>query len=98
MAHRGTHSGRRYSLVNQAKALAVILREEFDVAFVCYDATTGVRIGFSDAQQTNDTWVALETATVTELAEAGRAHVTLLPHNRYQLAIPLYECGKVVLV
>ena len=56
---RTTHSGRRYSLANQAKALAVILREEFDVAFVCYDATTGVRVGFPETPQAADTWVAL---------------------------------------
>src|SRR5712692_2541093 len=98
IAHRATRSGRRYSLANKAKALAVILREEFDVAFVSYDALTGVRIGSSETQQCNDTWVALEASTVTELAAAGRAHVTLLPYNRYELAIPLHEGGKVILV
>src|SRR5207245_10347551 len=99
MAHRTTHNGRRYSLGNKAKALAVILREEFDTAFVCYDAATGLRIGSSEIQQqTSDTWVALEASTVAELAAAGRAHVTLLPYHRYELAIPLYERGKVVLV
>src|SRR5438132_601193 len=98
MAHRATHNGRRYSLANKAKALAVILREEFDVAFVSYDAATGVRIGSSETQQCNDTWVALDASTVTELAAGGRAHVALLPYNRYELAIPLYEGGKVVLV
>src|SRR5262249_4775887 len=98
MAHRATHNGRRYSLVDQAKALAVILREEFDAAFVCYDAATGARIGFTEIQQSTDTWVALDAASVSELAGAGRAEVTPLPANRYQLAIPLYEGGKVVLV
>ena len=71
MAHRTTHNGRRYSLANKAKALAVILREEFDVAFVSYDAATGVRIGSSESQQCNDTWVALDASTVTELAAGG---------------------------
>ncbi len=98
VARGATPSGRRYSLANKAKALAVILREEFDVAFVSYDATTGGRIGSSETQQASDTWVALEASTVAELAAAGRAHVTLLPYNRYELAIPLYEGGKVVLV
>src|SRR5438093_757645 len=98
MAHRMTYSGRRYSLAHQAKALAVILREEFDVAFVCYDATTGMRVGFPDGPQAADTWVALEAAAVTELGAAGQARVTPLPCNRYQLAIPLYESGKVILI
>lgn len=99
MAHRATRSGKRCSLVNQAKALAVILREEFDVAFICYDAVTGARISSSEVQQTSDnTWVALETATVNELAASGRAQVTPLPYNRYQLVIPVYERGKVVLL
>ncbi len=98
IAHRATRSGRRYSLANKAKALAVILREEFDVGFVSYDAVSGVRIGSSETQQCNDTWVALEASTVTELAAAGRAHVSLLPYNRYELAIPLHEGGKVILV
>jgi HD-GYP domain-containing protein (c-di-GMP phosphodiesterase class II) len=99
MTHRTTHNGRRHSLMNKAKALAVILREEFDTVFICYDAATGRRIGSSDAQQnTSDTWVALEATTVAELAAAGRAHVALLPYNRYELAIPLYEGGQVILV
>jgi HD-GYP domain-containing protein (c-di-GMP phosphodiesterase class II) len=98
VAHRTAHNSRRYSLANKARALAVILREEFDVAFVSYDAATGLRIGSSETQQCNDTWVALEASTVTELAASGRAHVTLLPHHRYELAIPLYEGGRVILV
>jgi HD-GYP domain-containing protein (c-di-GMP phosphodiesterase class II) len=98
MAHRATHSGRRVSLANQAKALTVILREEFDTTFVCYDAATGLRVGWSDAPEANDTWVALESITVTELATGGRACVTPLAYGRYQLAIPLYESGKAVLV
>jgi HD-GYP domain-containing protein (c-di-GMP phosphodiesterase class II) len=99
MTHRTTHSGRRYSLAQKAKALAVILREEFDTLFICYDAATGLRIGSSETQQhTSDTWVALDASTVAELAAAGRAHVALLPYNRYELAIPLYEGGQVVLV
>jgi HD-GYP domain-containing protein (c-di-GMP phosphodiesterase class II) len=98
MAHRTAHSGRRLSLANQAKALTVILREEFDVAFVCYDAATGVRIGFPDTPEIGDTWVALDAATVIELAAGGRARVTPLAYGRFQLAIPIYEYGKPVLV
>src|SRR5690348_15235948 len=98
MVHRATHTGRRVSLANQAKALSVILREEFDTTFVCYDAATGLRIGLSDAPEANDTWVALETVTVTELASGGRACVTPLAYGRYQIAIPLYESGKAALV
>jgi HD-GYP domain-containing protein (c-di-GMP phosphodiesterase class II) len=98
MVHRAAHSGRRVSLANQAKALAVILREEFDTTFACYDAVTGLRVGLSDVPEANDTWVALETVTVTELASGGRACVTPLAYGRYQLAIPLYEGGKAVLV
>jgi HD-GYP domain-containing protein (c-di-GMP phosphodiesterase class II) len=108
MAHRVTPSSRRFSLANQAKALAVILREEFDVAFTCYDASTGVRVGLSDTPVSEKGASPLEeketgpffgdASTVIELAADGKCRVTPLAHGRYQLAIPLYESGKAVLV
>lgn len=98
MAHRATSSGRRFSLANHAKALAVILREEFDVAFIFYDAVTGLRVGFPDGPESNDTWVALEAGTVNDLVAEGRARVTPLAYSRYQLAVPLYESGKAALL
>ena len=42
---------RRYSLADQAKALALILREEFGVPFAFYDATTGEAVWGRDSGQ-----------------------------------------------
>jgi HD-GYP domain-containing protein (c-di-GMP phosphodiesterase class II) len=98
MAPRVAPSNRRYSLANQAKALAVILREEFDVAFDCYDASSGARIGSPDTPEIGDTLLAMDAATISSLAAEGKARVTPLAHGRYQIVIPLYESGKAVLV
>ncbi len=42
---------RRYSLADQAKALALILREEFGAPFAFYDATTGEAVWGHDSRQ-----------------------------------------------
>src|SRR5260370_11710434 len=90
--------GRRYSLTDQAKALAVILREEFGVAFVLYDVAGGAVVWFQDFEEFGDQAVELEPSLVTEVANEGRAQVRALPDGRYQLVLPLYESGETVLV
>lgn len=97
MVPRATHSGRRLSLSDQAKALAVILQEEFGVAFVCYDVATGARVSASDAPEANGS-AAWEAATVSELSAKGRALVMPPADGRYPLAIPLYDSGQAVLL
>jgi HD-GYP domain-containing protein (c-di-GMP phosphodiesterase class II) len=57
-----------------------------------------LRVGFPDAAEANDTWVALEAGTVNDLISEGRARVTPLAYSRYQLAIPLFESGKPALL
>src|SRR5262249_23545340 len=39
--HRRSHS----TLADRARALGVILREEFGIPFVCYDVSTGALVG-----------------------------------------------------
>src|SRR5262249_54261356 len=98
MVHRAASTGRRFSLTNQAKALAVILREEFGAAFVCYDAATAAPVGSPDTSEANGSPPALEGGMVTELASKGRAYVAPLAEGHYRLAIPLYESGQAALL
>src|SRR5271165_6333195 len=92
---------RRCSRANQAKALAVILREEFGVPFAFYDVQTGTAVPAADAEPWEDDDAAgshLELAAVHQLATDGRARVTLLAGGRFQLALLLYEVRKPALV
>src|SRR5437899_6306662 len=86
--------GARYSSSDQARALAVVLREEFGVPFTFYDAETGELAWQDEDQADQPTEALLESATVTQLAAEGRACVTLLPERRYQLALLLYTSRK----
>src|SRR5262249_53370405 len=84
------HSGRHTSLADRARALAVILREEFGVPFACYDAS-GEPLGPPGAPAEPDG------PTVLRLA-AGRARAGLLPDRRYLLVLALGEPGRPALV
>jgi HD-GYP domain-containing protein (c-di-GMP phosphodiesterase class II) len=87
---------RRYSLLDQAKAVSVILRKEFEVPFFFYDALTGAKV-YSDPEQLIDPALAphldLEAHDVLSLAAGGSVSVRPLPDDFYQLALQHYE-GK----
>jgi HD-GYP domain-containing protein (c-di-GMP phosphodiesterase class II) len=87
---------RRYSLLDQAKAVSVILRKEFESPFLFYDALTGAKV-YADSEQTIDPALAphldLEAHDVLSLAAAGPVSVRPLPNDVYQLALLHYE-GK----
>src|SRR6516164_5077732 len=85
-------NGRRYSPAEHAKALSIILREEFDVPFLFQDAKTGATVGQADPAQEG-----LNAAAVAKLAASGLAHVTR-QEDGYHLAIPLYSSSKPILV
>src|SRR5579864_5277878 len=90
--HRSSHS----TLADRARALAVILREEFGVPFLCCDASTGMPVG---ATGTADLSAAeLTPAAVIRLAAEGRVRVTPLPGHCYRLLLVLGEPGKAMLV
>jgi hypothetical protein len=94
---------RHRSLEEQARALAVILREEFGVPFALFNIQTGAPIrGCSpdngNAALSGPPDIRLDLAAVHEITSTGRARVVALPGGRYQLALLLYEGRKPTLV
>ncbi|HKB37976.1 MAG TPA: HD-GYP domain-containing protein, partial [Gemmataceae bacterium] len=91
--HRGSHS----TLADRARALAVVLREEFGVPVACYDVSTGRLVpGVDTAEQARSAELSPE--TVARLAGEGGARVTLLPDRRFRLALIVAEGGRPILV
>ncbi len=87
MPHRvGTQRrGRRCSPADQARAVALLLREEFGEPFGVWDASTGECLaGAADLPRPPGT--------------AEKASADALGDGRYRLVLPVDEAGKVVLV
>jgi hypothetical protein len=85
---------RQYTPAEQAKALAVVLREEFGVAFRFHDAVDGGSIPSEDGTVP----AALAPERVAEVAAGGQAEVTPLACGGYRLALPVSHAGRPVLV
>jgi HD-GYP domain-containing protein (c-di-GMP phosphodiesterase class II) len=91
-------AGRRFSLLDQARAWSVILTEEFGAPFAFYPA--------ADAPTAAEpVWAAdgapgggLAAETADRLLAEGKTQVLPLGDGRYQLALLLYEGGKPALV
>jgi HD-GYP domain-containing protein (c-di-GMP phosphodiesterase class II) len=97
----GKPEGRRFSIEEQAKALVVILSEEFGEPFTFFNAQTGAEIRTADADAPGASRTLgprLDLATIHQLATDGRARVTAMSGGRFQLALLLYEERKPVLV
>ncbi len=84
----------RFSRTDQARALAVVLRQEFGVPFAFYDAETGEPVWQADDLARPPAEVFLEPAEVLQLVRDGRARVTLSPERRYQVALLLYSARQ----
>jgi HD-GYP domain-containing protein (c-di-GMP phosphodiesterase class II) len=100
-------SGRRFSAADQAKALAVVLHEEFGVPFVFYHAPVGqvsnlpVPLGRLEPCPTapdGDARQPLAAEVAAQVAANGRVRVLPLADDRSQLVLPLYEAGRPILV
>ena len=91
---------RRFTLMDQVKALAVVLRDEFGVPFLFYNAKTGMELKNEGAAPdvVSGSPSSLELTDVHELASAGRVRVTPTADGHYQLALLLYEAREPVLV
>jgi HD-GYP domain-containing protein (c-di-GMP phosphodiesterase class II) len=93
---------RQVSPEGQARALAVVLREEFGVPFAFFDVRTGAAVGRGEAKDSSGSGCAsgspADLAAMHRLAGDGRARVTPLPGGRYHLALLFYEARKPVLV
>src|SRR3954452_10510301 len=88
----GKSHGRHLSVAQQARALAIILREEFDTPFTLFDAATGAALEGREAGPD------LRREAVLEVAADGRARVTRLPDGSFRLALVLYQGARAVLV
>jgi HD-GYP domain-containing protein (c-di-GMP phosphodiesterase class II) len=89
---------RRRSLEEQARALALVLREEFGVPFTLFDVRTGAEVRTAREAGRDDPDVVLgsrmELPAVKQLAIEGRARAMPLPGGRYQVALLLYEANR----
>jgi HD-GYP domain-containing protein (c-di-GMP phosphodiesterase class II) len=88
---------RRSSLADQAKALAVVLREEFGVPFAFYDAETGSVTRAADVDD-GALFPSLESDAVLDLIGEQPARVVSRPDGSYLLLLSLYEAGSRVLL
>jgi HD-GYP domain-containing protein (c-di-GMP phosphodiesterase class II) len=90
---------RRNSLADQAKALQVILEEEFGIPFVFYDTATGAVIrDRASGAAPSGTFQPLDTAVVKELSSDGRARVAPLDAAHYQLTLIHWDAQRPVLL
>jgi HD-GYP domain-containing protein (c-di-GMP phosphodiesterase class II) len=94
-----THpAGRRYSAEDQAKALAVVLREEFGVPVAFYEAENGGLVWCDDINALREHTAVLKPNDVLTVAKGGRARVSPARGGYFQFALPLTEAGRTTLV
>ncbi|HZT83389.1 MAG TPA: hypothetical protein VFA26_24375, partial [Gemmataceae bacterium] len=86
--------GKRFPLAEQARALAIVLREEFGVPFAFYDLAAGEPVGDAGGEGLEQLF---DPELLAALTADGRASVSPQPGGRYRLALLLYEAGKPVL-
>jgi HD-GYP domain-containing protein (c-di-GMP phosphodiesterase class II) len=89
---------RRGSLEEQAKALAVVLQEEFGTPFVFYDAQTAEMVGEPPAPSDARPLVRLDPASVFSLAAEGRPRVAATGNGLYQLELPITDGRQPLLI
>ena len=86
---------RQYTPAEQARALAVVLREEFGVGFRFHTAADGAQVcPGEDGDEPGD----LAPERVVAIAAGGRAELTPLPGGAIRVALPLSHAGRPVLV
>jgi HD-GYP domain-containing protein (c-di-GMP phosphodiesterase class II) len=86
------------NLAAKAKALAVILNEEFGVPFLFYDAASGQGVSSSLSRDGRALPPELGPEAVRGLAAEGRSVVTALRDGRFQLTLVLSESGQPLLL
>lgn len=88
---------RHFSPEDQARALAVVLREEFGIPLAFYETQAGGLVWFDDLDQLRQHTGELAAVEVLALTQEGRARV-LVAGGFFQFAMPVYEGGQPVLL
>jgi HD-GYP domain-containing protein (c-di-GMP phosphodiesterase class II) len=91
-------AARRFSLVDQATALALVLKKEFGVPFTIFEAATGSRVGAANPAEAAVPPVELDPASVRDFGRDGQAAVMLQPTGWFQILLVVQEAGAPVLV
>jgi hypothetical protein len=89
--------GRRFSLADQARALALVFREEFGVPFAFYEVARGELVRDRDPQEPRHPAAELTPAAVHRIA-AGEGPTVVALDGCYQITLPLYEADQPILV
>jgi HD-GYP domain-containing protein (c-di-GMP phosphodiesterase class II) len=90
-ATRSRKSNRLQTPPEQAKALATVLREEFNVGFAFYDAATGEQVSSDEAPAPGPPGLDLSAEAVLRLAAGEATTIQRLPGPNYQISILLYH-------
>jgi HD-GYP domain-containing protein (c-di-GMP phosphodiesterase class II) len=85
-------------LSQEVKALAIVLKEEFDASFRFYDAATGVPTIAPEQEEATATSAPWEREAAMEVAAGERPRVIHLPNGRYLIGFPLAQLGAAHLV
>jgi HD-GYP domain-containing protein (c-di-GMP phosphodiesterase class II) len=87
-----------FALLQQARALGAVLREEFDVPFSFFDAASGALVIAPSAERAAVALFDVETEAVREVAADRRARVTRLHDGPYLLRLAICQAGHAILV
>jgi HD-GYP domain-containing protein (c-di-GMP phosphodiesterase class II) len=89
---------RRHSPAEQARALAVVLREEFGVPFTFFDPETREPVLDSNSEGLARAPAQVEPGFLQEIAADGRARLMVRHGKSIQLGLLLYARGKPTLI
>lgn len=88
----------RAGQMEQVHALAVVLREEFGIAFLFYDASTGELLHAQETTPGDHPSVEWKREIIGELAKSGQAQVQAIAPGYYELALPIFEANRPLLL
>jgi hypothetical protein len=86
------------ALTQHARALGIILREEFDTPFSFFATANGSLVLAPSGERAALSLLDIEPETVRQAAADGRSRVTRQPDGQYRLQIVLYLTGQPALV
>jgi HD-GYP domain-containing protein (c-di-GMP phosphodiesterase class II) len=85
-------------LVDQAAALALVLRKEFDIPFAFFEAATGAPVPVTDEAGASPPEIAPALADVPAFAQEGRAAVRFQANGCFRIILVIYDSGAPALV